>query len=103
MGGDTRREAVASLAQVAAAERLADVLITAFAQCDEAGRALTDLQKIDLLVSAFAGFDGFGGDLESLLRSKDIVSGFGDSAKVTGGFERRRLRRYYGLHAMTTP
>lgn len=60
-------ESVSSASQIEAADRLAETLVVAFAQCETAGRPLTELQMIDILSSALAVFDGYRAELESRL------------------------------------
>ena len=69
LNGRPRRnlEAFSSTAQIEAADRLAETLIVAFGQCEQAGRPLTELQKTDLLSVALAAFDGYRAELESRL------------------------------------
>ena len=66
-GERARRESFSSAAQIEAADRLAELLIVAFGQCELADRPLTELQKIDLLSVALAAFDGYRAELESRL------------------------------------
>jgi hypothetical protein len=47
-----------SIAEVAAAGRVAETLVVGFERCELEGRPLTELQKTDLLATALAVFDG---------------------------------------------
>jgi hypothetical protein len=80
-----QRKALSSTAQIAAAERLAETLVVAFGQCDEAGRPLTDLQKIDILSTAFAAFDGYRAELERQLRFEQVLVELGRGCSETAG------------------
>lgn len=90
-GERARRETFSSAAQIGAAERLADTLIVVFGQCEEAGRPLTDLQKIDILSSALLAFDGYRAELEGQLSFEQILRELaGNDGEANG--ERRRSR-----------
>jgi hypothetical protein len=52
-------EALASIAESAAASRVAEFLIAGFERCELEGRPLSELQKVDLLATALTAFDGY--------------------------------------------
>jgi len=55
---------VSSIAEAAAAARLAEILTVGFERCEAEGRELSERQKIDLLTAALIGFDGLGDEVE---------------------------------------
>jgi hypothetical protein len=56
----------AAIAQGAAAERLSATVVVAFDACEDAGIALTELQKIAILHALLLQFDGFADHVRSL-------------------------------------
>jgi hypothetical protein len=65
---DTRLvESTKVIAHMAAADRVARVLVTAFQTCGESSRPLSELQKVDLLRTAILEFDGFEAELGAML------------------------------------
>jgi hypothetical protein len=65
---DTRLvESTRVIAHMAAADRIARVLVTAFQACGEWSRPLSELQKVDLLRTAILEFDGFEAELGAML------------------------------------
>ena len=70
---EIRPEAFSSTAQLAAASRLAQVLIVGFETAELADRPLTELQKIDLLATALAAFDGHQADLDAQLELEEAL------------------------------
>ena len=54
------------LAQSAAAERIASGLVVAFGACEEAGRGLSEVQKIAFIQAMLLQFDGFADSVRSL-------------------------------------
>ena len=55
------------IAHVAAADRIARVLVSAFRQCGESSWPLSELQQVDLIRTALLEFDGFEGELTAML------------------------------------
>jgi hypothetical protein len=60
-------ESARLIAQVAAADRTARVLVTACDACSDAGRPLSARQRVELIRSALLEFDGFNVELTGLL------------------------------------
>lgn len=72
-----REESLASVAEAAAASRLAEILLVGFERCDLEGRPLSELQKLDLLASALTVFDGQRVQLERQFRIHTVLSQLG--------------------------
>ena len=89
-GERARREAFSSTAQIEAADRLAEMLIVAFGECELAGRPLTELQKIDLLTTALAAFDGYRAELEGRLSFEQTLIDLHTDGREANGARRSR-------------
>ena len=72
--GNGRRVPVAPAARVAAAERFAGVLVSAFEKCDETSIPLSNAQKTALIETALVEFDGFEAELSSLMRVAELLT-----------------------------
>jgi hypothetical protein len=72
--GNGRGVPVASAARVAAAERFAGVIVSAFEKCEETRIPLSKAQKTALIEAALVEFDGFEAELSSLLRVAELLS-----------------------------
>lgn len=62
-----------AMAEVCAAERLANALLAGIAKTDMEGRPLTEAQQSDLLQSALLAFDGFARELHELAKVDDML------------------------------
>jgi hypothetical protein len=65
---------VASAARVAAAERLAGVIVSTFEKCEETNIPLSKAQKTALIKAVVVEFDGFEAELSSLMRIAELLS-----------------------------
>jgi hypothetical protein len=72
--GNGRGVPVASAARVAAAERLAGVIVSTFEKCEETNIPLSKAQKTALIKAVVVEFDGFEAELSSLMRIAELLS-----------------------------
>jgi hypothetical protein len=72
-------ESATMIAQVAAADRVARVLVTAFRSCGKSSRPLSELQQIELLRTAILEFDGFEAELSGMLDVERQLVGLGSN------------------------
>lgn len=77
MNGTGRAVPVALAARVAAAERFAGAIVSAFEKCEETNVPLSKAQKTTLLEAALVEFDGFEAELSSLMRVADLLNELG--------------------------
>lgn len=73
LGGRRRADACGDHAEIAAAGRLAEILIVGFGKCELAGRPLSELQQIDLLATALTVFDGYRDEVEGHVRIEETL------------------------------
>jgi hypothetical protein len=76
--GDGRTE-TSTLAHVAAAERLAASVVSAFESCEEAGVGLSEVQKIAVIEAILLQFDGFAVHLAKLEKVGWLLDHLGQS------------------------
>ena len=76
--GDARTE-IAEIAQVAAAERIAAAVVSAFNSCEESGIELSEVQKIALIEAMLLQFDGFADQLRTIERVGRLIEALGHS------------------------
>lgn len=69
-----RIESTKSTAQVAAADKIARVLVGAIDLCSDAGWPLSGLQRVELLKAALLEFDGFEVEVAAMLELERRLS-----------------------------
>ena len=67
-------ESARLLANVAAADRIARVIVTACDICNESGQPLSGRQRVELIKSALLEFDGFNIEMTGLLDIEQRLS-----------------------------
>jgi hypothetical protein len=80
-GAGTERESAAAIARISGAERFASAIVMAFDLCGEAGKALSQLQRIAIIEAALLEFDGFDAQLRSSATIEDLLRALGGNGR----------------------